>query len=261
MPRITKRSVDAATPDTKDAYLWDDELKGFGLKTTPAGKKVYLVQYRIGGRKGRVRRVTIGAHGTVTPEQARTLKPASCWARLHPERDPAAERDNRKADTTLGALLERFLAEHADAKLKTQFMRANTGASLACIFSPAFAIVASMTLRAMTLPSCITPCATSPIRRTVALPCFPSSSTGRKSTVSGPTGPTPAVMSRSSKRQKRERFLSEIEIVRLSDTLHRGRNQRYRLPLDCSAQSGCCCSLERGTRKFSRSRWELGGFR
>ena len=69
---ISKRSVDAAKPDARDSYLWDDELSGFGLKVTPAGRKVYLVQYRLGGRRGRVRRVTIGVHGRITPEQART---------------------------------------------------------------------------------------------------------------------------------------------------------------------------------------------
>ena len=47
-------------------------LRGFGLKITPAGRKVYLVQYRIGGRKGRTRRLTIGQHGAVTAEEARS---------------------------------------------------------------------------------------------------------------------------------------------------------------------------------------------
>ncbi len=71
MVRISKRSVDAAKPKAKDTYLWDDELAGFGLKVTPTGRKVYLVQYRVGGRKARTRRVTIGPHGSVTPDAAR----------------------------------------------------------------------------------------------------------------------------------------------------------------------------------------------
>jgi hypothetical protein len=49
--RITKRAVDAAKARNKDSYLWDRELAGFGLKVTPAGSKVYLVQYELGGRK------------------------------------------------------------------------------------------------------------------------------------------------------------------------------------------------------------------
>ncbi|MBK5197096.1 MAG: DUF4102 domain-containing protein [Methyloceanibacter sp.] len=35
---ITKRAVDAAKPRSADAYLWDEELAGFGLKVTPAGR-------------------------------------------------------------------------------------------------------------------------------------------------------------------------------------------------------------------------------
>ncbi len=40
MPRITKRAVDAIRPVAKDSYLWDDELPGFGVKVTPAARKV-----------------------------------------------------------------------------------------------------------------------------------------------------------------------------------------------------------------------------
>ena len=55
--KLTKRTVDAQRSGDKDTYLWDaghsDALSGFGLKVTPAGRKVYLIQYRPGGRKGR----------------------------------------------------------------------------------------------------------------------------------------------------------------------------------------------------------------
>lgn len=69
---ITKRSVDAEKASDRDAYLWDDALPGFGLKVTPAGGKTYLFQYRIGGRGNATRRYTIGKHGPLTPDQART---------------------------------------------------------------------------------------------------------------------------------------------------------------------------------------------
>jgi hypothetical protein len=74
--KLTKRTVDAQQSGDKDTYLWDaghiDALSGFGLKVTPAGRKVYLIQYRLGGRKGRTRRFTIGTHGKITAEEART---------------------------------------------------------------------------------------------------------------------------------------------------------------------------------------------
>lgn len=76
---ITKRTVDAAKPGRAEYVVWDDggkeTVKGFGLKVTPAGSKVYLYQYRI-ARPGAAaqttpRKYTIGKHGDLTPDQAR----------------------------------------------------------------------------------------------------------------------------------------------------------------------------------------------
>jgi len=70
--KITKRTVDAAAPSERDLFLSDAEVKGFGLKVTPAGSKVYMLQYRMGGRYTSTRRYTIGKHGSPwTPDEAR----------------------------------------------------------------------------------------------------------------------------------------------------------------------------------------------
>ena len=72
--KLTKSEIDSAEPREKDYFIWDTKLTGFGLKVTPAGSKIFLVQYRI----DRTRRVTIGAYKTknprvktFTPDQAR----------------------------------------------------------------------------------------------------------------------------------------------------------------------------------------------
>jgi integrase len=117
MAIISKRLVDAAYSSAKDSYLWDSELRGFGLKITPAGRKVYLVQYRLGGRKGRTRRVTIGAHGILTAEEART-RAKKLLGEVAAGRDPASALDGVRASQTLGELLTKFLKEHASDKLK-----------------------------------------------------------------------------------------------------------------------------------------------
>lgn len=75
MAAITKRAVDAAKPAAKDSFIWDDEVRGFGLKVTSGGGKTYVYQYRI-ARPGEAertapKRFTIGRHGNLTPEQAR----------------------------------------------------------------------------------------------------------------------------------------------------------------------------------------------
>jgi integrase len=71
MARITKSFVDAALPGAKDILFWDDRLSGFGCKVTPKGVKVFIFQYRMGGRGSPARRYTIGRHGQLTAEQAR----------------------------------------------------------------------------------------------------------------------------------------------------------------------------------------------
>lgn len=89
---ISKRSVDAARPGARDAFLWDSQVRGFGLKITPAGAKVYFVQYRTGGRSTPTKRVTIGRHGAPwTPDQARR-KAKEILGEIAAGRDPAGEK-------------------------------------------------------------------------------------------------------------------------------------------------------------------------
>ena len=114
--KITKRNVDSQQPSDKTVYLWDSEISGFGLKILPSGRKTYLVQYRMGGRKGRTRRVTIGVHGTVTTEQARR-EAKTLLAKVSLGIDPLADTDKAKQASTTGELLQKFLTEYVDVKL------------------------------------------------------------------------------------------------------------------------------------------------
>ena len=115
--RLSKRVVDATHPDKKDVYVWDNVLKGFALKVTPSGRKVYLVQYRLGGRKARTRRVTIGVHGTLTTEQARTLA-KTALGHVASGTDPASEKDKVRGGWTMKMMLDKFDQEHVQVKLK-----------------------------------------------------------------------------------------------------------------------------------------------
>ncbi|MQX35960.1 tyrosine-type recombinase/integrase [Roseospira navarrensis] len=113
--KLSKRTVDAAQPGETDTYFWDDELRGFGLKVTPKGTKTYLVQYRVGGRGGRTRRVTLGRHGPVTPDQARqeALKTLGAVAG---GLDVAEEKTRTRKDLTMAQLLDLWMAEGCDHK-------------------------------------------------------------------------------------------------------------------------------------------------
>ena len=65
---ISRSTVEKLTAD-KDTVFWDSELLGFGVRVYPTGRKVYVVQTRTGGENGK--RVTVGRHGVITPEEAR----------------------------------------------------------------------------------------------------------------------------------------------------------------------------------------------
>ncbi|MDP9417015.1 MAG: Arm DNA-binding domain-containing protein, partial [Actinomycetota bacterium] len=64
MPKLTKRAVDAASVRDAEYVLWDDEVRGLGLRVWPSGRKVFVFRYQLGGRAGRTQRVTLGEYGT-----------------------------------------------------------------------------------------------------------------------------------------------------------------------------------------------------
>ena len=102
--RLTKRSVEAVDlpPVGKRAYLWDDQLKGFGVMVTAAGARSYLVQYVIGGRAGKTRRYTIGRHGSPwTCEMARD-RAADLLADIRKAIDPLERERAQLADAADG---------------------------------------------------------------------------------------------------------------------------------------------------------------
>ena len=73
MPRakLTKSVIDDLPTPAKDIVYWDAACPGFGVKVTPAGRKVFVVLYRTGGAGSRLRKYTIGPYGSVTLHQAR----------------------------------------------------------------------------------------------------------------------------------------------------------------------------------------------
>lgn len=73
--KVSKRTVDAmeAPAGGKQEWLWDDQVRGFGVVMSSSGRKVYVVQYRVGGKSNTAKRLRIGTHGSPwTPEDART---------------------------------------------------------------------------------------------------------------------------------------------------------------------------------------------
>ena len=117
--KITKRAVDKLKADGGEATLFDTELPGFGVRLRQGGTLSYFVRYRAGhgGRSEPLRRVTLGKHGNLTPDQARS-EAKDILAAVRRGANPAAERQAYKAAPTVSDLAARFLAEHVNAKRK-----------------------------------------------------------------------------------------------------------------------------------------------
>ena len=124
MARVTKRNVDAVEADgAKPAFLWDDALRGFGVKALPSGAKKYIVKYRTngGGRNATQRWLNLGSHGQLTAEQARQLAQQALAAIARGE-DPQAAKVLARNAMTFADLWQRFATQHLSMrKPKTRY--------------------------------------------------------------------------------------------------------------------------------------------
>lgn len=107
MPKLTKKSVDAARPREKQYTVWCSDLKGFGVYVQPSGSKTYFVDYRVDGAR---RRMTIGRHGTITSDEARKLAIETLGGVVLQKADPLLERKTRRASLTVAQLCDRYMA-------------------------------------------------------------------------------------------------------------------------------------------------------
>lgn len=115
MAKITKRIIDGLAPNpSSDLFTWDGELRGFGVRVKPSGVKTYLVQYR--NAEGRTRRLVLGQHGILAPEQARSLARQKLAAVARGE-DPSAERHAARAGLTVAELCDWYLEEARSGRL------------------------------------------------------------------------------------------------------------------------------------------------
>lgn len=114
--KITKSLVDGLEPGARDSFVWDTEKTGFGIKVTPAGRKVYVVQYRVRGQ-GSARapkRITLGKHGDLTAEDARKLA-GRLLVEAKSGGDPKSILQSPKSQT-VAELSYRFLTDYLPAK-------------------------------------------------------------------------------------------------------------------------------------------------
>ena len=94
--------------------MWDTQLRGFGVVALAAGTKSYVIQYR---QNGRSRRVRLGDHGRLTPEEARS-QAKIMLGKVEGGADPVEDRRAARAIRTFREVAEEFMASHVAAKRK-----------------------------------------------------------------------------------------------------------------------------------------------
>jgi integrase len=119
LAKLTKREVDRAVPRASRYTIFDEELKGFGLRVFPSGAKSWVVEYRPdhGGRRTAKRRLTLGSAVTLTPDEARRAARLEL-AKVRLGDDPLKVRTDGRRAATVAEVARAYLSDHAHAKRK-----------------------------------------------------------------------------------------------------------------------------------------------
>ena len=119
---LTERAIRDAKPEAKTRIIWDREVKGFGLRVTPAGAKSYIVNYRADGRE---RRATIGRPSETRLREARQLA-GETLAGVRAGADPLQDRQDKREAPTIAAGLDRFFGEFVPMRIANGRMSKRT---------------------------------------------------------------------------------------------------------------------------------------
>ncbi len=120
--KITKSKIDAIDASEKDVWLWDTDVKGFGIrcrKVTAKGKlgsKTYFLKHGTGNDQQWIR---IGVHGSPWTVDTARKEAIQLLGRFVAGESPALVRDENKRDLTISDLCDTYLEEGCAHKKPT----------------------------------------------------------------------------------------------------------------------------------------------
>lgn len=228
--KLTQNFVETVRPRDRAELYWHSERvqRGvrLGLKVTPSGKRVFVVQYRpVGGRRDTTRRVTLAATDLLAAErEAREL-----FRRHH---DPAHARQEARQAETVAEAMPQFLAELAGKKKPSTVYEWTRilGGDHNGVAHPGYVLEALGTSRVRD----VTPAAIATLHRRISnsgstrRPIMANRVLGALSAFFAwcerhglrPRGENPARLVEKFPERTTERFLDEDEIRRLGEALH-----------------------------------------
>lgn len=123
MPGLTEARIRDAKPGAKARILWDDRVRGLGVRIAAGGMKAYVLDYRIEGRQ---RRATLARVGEISLRDVRKRAGAELVAIRNEGADPLQRREARRAAPTFADLWARFEAEYAPDRIAAGRMKPST---------------------------------------------------------------------------------------------------------------------------------------
>ena len=112
--RFTQRSIAALPVQDKEYFVWDSDLRGFGVRVYPNGGKRYVARAKHAGQS---RRCQIGQFGTIPFEEAKKLA-RKAISDLVDGDNPNAEKKSERLSPTVKELSGRFLEEYVPSHCK-----------------------------------------------------------------------------------------------------------------------------------------------
>ena len=106
---LTEKRIRDARPGPKTTILWDTQVKGLGLRVTPAGAKSYVLNYRVDGRE---RRATLGRASELSLKVARARAGEELANIRAGEPDPLERKREAREAPTVAEGLDRFFEKY-----------------------------------------------------------------------------------------------------------------------------------------------------
>lgn len=246
--KLTKRIIDALTYQSRGNaafYVWDSEIKGFGVRVFPSNRKAFLVTYRSGGRK---RFLTLGTYGRdLTAAQARS-RAMEMLGQVARGGDPAERKRQRAQGETMRDLCGAYMTRHGNAKKSA----ADDRRRLDRYILPAWAGLKVTSIKrpdVAALHTKIGKRAPYEANRILAL-CSKMFNLARSWGFVPEGHPNPAADIDRFKEQKRDRWITPEELPRLAQAINEEPNQ--------SARFALWLYLLTGARKSEvlRARWK-----
>lgn len=122
--KFTKTAIDGLSPKDKIYREWDQDIKGFGVRVSPSGRKAFFIQYtRPDGKKDSF---TIGAYGTLSLKQAQDIARAKIGD-IRAGNNPKADKVRARQYPSLKEFMALFIQDYAKHNVKEKTLKGYEG--------------------------------------------------------------------------------------------------------------------------------------